>query len=456
MKGILDKLTAIFSEQGSFYRKSLVYALLITCIPIAVISIFLYLYAKQQIENQVIHAHQLELEMSSKRLNEQLGQLELYTHQVSYNSIFAPLEQTVLYENFQYVNELMKTLLTLKSPSPLIDDVYVYLANDSVVISGMEGINALKSTDDRKKFQSLLNQGSNIYWSYGIKNPYTKKIDSLPAALVLKLPGDYSRAPYGALIVQLDRDGLNNEINQLNAQGSGASFILNHEGDWVTTGLKAGASSGLEEELRTELLEHHHSDSTFLFKYQGVLYSISQKQYDRTGWRYVAATPLTYLTKPALESSRVIIMMCLFGLLGAVLLAWIASKRIYKPIQHLASLIRGEMSTRPGSYNEDELRFIEEQWMIVHSENQQASKRLKESLPVLKESFLIQFLLGHFDFLTDKELKDKMFAYGWDMEQKGFFVFLIQLLGLRQQEGRFLQGDEQLVTLLLPILSTNC
>lgn len=444
---LLQFKTAKEARQGSLFLKSLFYVLLSACLPVALISGFMYVYSKHQIEEQVSRNHQTELRYFAQLQDEQLSQLELAALQLTYNPLLPQAEYLDYLDNFQYFNDLLRSLITSKSISPTVQNVYMYVANKGQILSGTRGIAALDRTK-RNVYTDMLGQENNLFWMSGLTLPDTAPDETLPIVLVVKLPVDYSRAPYGLLLIELNRRMINDQLQQLNSGGNGAAFILDRSGEWITRGKTAGGDGGLEEELRRQIVAQGAPSGMFASSIGKVRYSVSFHTEEGRGWMYVSAIPVTQLTQPALMGTRIVLVSGLCIMLAAVVLALIVSRRIYHPIRQLIQFVRGDSAAGRPAFKARELQFIEERWMMVNAANEQAAHSLKEYMPILKQSFMLQFLLGQFSYLSEREMQEKLGAYGWNVQEKQYFVFLVQILGLRLQDeaARYTQGDEQLVS----------
>ena len=441
-----DFKTAKEANQGSLFHKSFFYVLLSACLPVALISGFMYIYSKHQVEEQVNQTHRLELRYFVQRQNEQLSQLKLAALQLSYNPLLPPAEQLDFLDNFQYFNDLLRALINSKNISPLVQNVYMYVANKGQILSGNRGIVSLDQTG-RSIYSDMLGHENNLFWMPNLTLPDATSEGTLPMTLVVKLPADYSRAPYGLLLIELNRRMLNEQLQELNPRGEGAAFILDQNGGWITSGRSAGDNAKLEEELRRQVMAYGGQSGLFASSIGKVNYSVSFHTEDG-GWTYVSAVPMTQLTQPALMATRVVLLSGFCIMLTAVGMAWFISRRIYHPIRQLIEFVRGNIVPDRPVFKARELQFIEERWMMVNSANEQAARRLQEYMPVLKEGFMLQFLLGQFSYLSEEETLEKLAGYGWDVQGKQYFIFLVQILGLRLQDKatRYAQGDEQLVT----------
>lgn len=78
----------------------------------------------------------------------------------------------------------------------------------------------------------------------------------------------------------------------------------------------------------------------------------------------------------------------------AVLLSWVASKRIYQPIVRLVNVIKDYKPTQESQ--EDDLAFIEQEWRHLSQESRVLESKLDKAYPALRSAFLCNWFKGTF------------------------------------------------------------
>src|SRR5690606_3619068 len=107
-----------------------------------------------------------------------------------------------------------------------------------------------------------------------------------------------------------------------------------------------------------------------------------------------------------------IIATSLFILLLAGVVSWLASRKLYSPIEKLVCKIGASRTSE--AKVKDEFALIEAQWNNLSRESQVLQKRLDQHLPYLREGFLMQLLQGYMYPFTEKELRERMENLGWE------------------------------------------
>jgi AraC-like DNA-binding protein len=433
-------------NKGHFYRKSLLFVVFITCIPTAIIGISSYYVGSSNIEHEVNRTHQLRLKKDIQRIDESFSQLELSLTQWSQSPAFgAKLRNLDTVQQYADIQDMYKSILTFKASNPLIDKVALYVDGPSLLITD-EMTERLTDAKEKSDLHSLIEGKTSVYWLL----PYTNlrlKQNGNSLILVHTLSGQGIK-PYGALLLYVNPNQLELMMKDINADENGVSFIVDGDYRSITpSSISRDASNELRVALSGELASRKSNGSTFGYDFKGEAYSISTGISNRLGypWIYVSATPMSNLTAPVVLISRLLIGISVIVLLLGLLLSWVASNKLYKPIQRIISLIQSDNKTTDKT-SSDEIELIEKRWQYVTRESQVLHERLDRALPVLKEGFMLQLVQGHLLGLSENEILEQMVQYGWDVQDKTFRMMLVQLHGLSDLDGKFLDGDEQLVT----------
>ncbi|WP_171656382.1 helix-turn-helix domain-containing protein [Paenibacillus foliorum] len=434
------------SGKGNFYRKSLVFVVAVACIPTGIIGISSYYIGSNKIEQEVNRTHQLQLNKGIQRIDYSFSQLELSLTQWALNPTFgAKLRNLDPVDQYTDIQDIYKSILTLKGSNPLIEKASIYIDAPSITINDeiTERINDVKEQND---FRSLLQSQSSIYWL----SPYTDlhlKQTGNSLILVHTLSGQGIK-PFGALLLYLNPQKVEALVRDLNSDENGASFILDGDYRWITAPVSASAiAKDLQTALSGELASRKDNGSPFVYNFHDKAYSVSNGLLNRLGhpWIYVSVTSMSNLTAPVVLISRLLTAISLVVLVLALLLSWFASNKIYRPIQRIVRLIQSD-SLSGDKESKDEIELIEKKWQYVTRESKVLHERLERALPVLKEGFMLQLVQGHLQGLSEEEALEQITQYGWDTQGKIYRMMLIQLHGLSNLNGRFVDGDEQLVT----------
>ena len=430
----------------NFFYKNLIIVFLVTCLPMAIIAISNYFIGVKQIEAEVKRNHRLQLQEIYQSMEKQLFQLETIGNQWVFNPIFnKELLNGDLRLKPDMTRELLVSLRILKESNPLIGNAVLYLDKDHLIVSDDEGIYTIPDEETKHTFQQFLNLKSSLIWWNQPISPlkYKSKVN---VAFVHKIQGA-GGDPLGTIILYLDKGQIDEFLYPLNPDGEGVAYILKKDGDWVTNGRSQNVKVlELDEAVRREVIDHELEAGDFIFKRKGISYSVTVGTFSRNEWKYVVATPLSKLTSPVILVSQLGFAISLIGLFVAIILSWLASRRIYRPVKHLVGLFKDNAVIPSTVDKNDEFQFIAGRWRKLIDESHQLETKLEQNRQSLKEGFLLQLIQGHLYFFSEKDLKEKMTFHGWNADDKGFAIILVRMDGIADTKGKFNEGDEQLAT----------
>ncbi|WP_458122637.1 AraC family transcriptional regulator [Paenibacillus sp. Z3-2] len=483
--------------KGRFYRYSLILALCMSSIPTAVIGFSSYALGTAHIEREVMGSHRALVERSAESMDELFVQVEQSAARWALDPrLDADLRRADLRMEYQRTQELYRFLGLMKASYPELKDAKLLLArSEPLLLSDTDGLRNISFAEDSKRFQKLVDAPSDLYWLDDFRWTASENEE---VVLVRKLPG-YGE-PYGALLLNLDRNQIEERMRRASFDDKGASFLYASSGpplirmsdvlpdDPMRT---PTFESALREELRTRVSDKPDS---YLFKWLGKTYSVSHSQLQRPGveWTYVTVSPLEALTRPVVLLSRSLLAVSLAGMLLALLIAWLASHRLHRPISRLVEILSGQfspalahssadgaagtaespekekglsrllrkirLSQQPKSgtaasgiekagHPYDELDYIETSWRGLADAKREAEARLEHTYPELRSAFLMQLMQGHYQTLSEQELLSRMERFGWSIHpDERLSVFLMQVGVLSPPESKFREEDELLMT----------
>ncbi|MFC4776288.1 helix-turn-helix transcriptional regulator [Paenibacillus sp. GCM10023252] len=423
--------------------------------PTTFIGLSLYVIGVDRIESEVNKTHQLRLAHVTKQMEEELAGMEVRLSQWSFNPTFGEKLRNVDYsDNYSFTRELLQTLLVMQETNPLIEEVYLFIDNNRAMISSSRGVNYIAEgeQDFLTSYASIMKTDSRLFWTKSLpipglnSNNQSLKTD-FKYSLVHKLPRDGVNS-YGAIIVRLNTAKMSAYFQEFAEDG--ISLLMDDGGDWLIRESSVSENRRqLQDQIHDNVLKRwpNKEQDTFLTTLDRTKFSVSYSTFHRLGtdWIFMTASDISKLSGPVVLMSRLIILVNVIALATAILLAWLASRKIYKPIGQLIGAIFKDKSDR-GSGHEDELKLIEKEWLNLTRESHNLQIRVEEQLPTLRESFMLQLVQGRLYYATEEELRSKIAFYGWETEHKQFTVLVVQLLGLTNAGGKFNEEDEQLVT----------
>ncbi|QNK57844.1 AraC family transcriptional regulator [Paenibacillus sp. PAMC21692] len=432
-------------KNRSFYRKSFTWFLFAASVPGLIIALATYGFAVGPMQKNISDLHQNQIKERAQNIDDQFGSVEQDISHWAFNPRFgSDLKEMNFVYQFRDTYDITKTLFMLQGSHPLINQVQLYINGHNTVLFQPE-FYMLDDSAQIDGFQRIIAEGTNIYWTDWLPaaEGNAQNADT-PIVLVHKIPGD-SSSPFGVLVTELKREKVMNLLKTMTPYNQGFTMLLDKKGELLVA--DHAEETAVNERLRAEVLGREEPSGTFLFNRDDITYSVSYGKLTRlsTEWTYISATPITTITSSVVKLSNTIFLVSASGLVLALLLSWLASRRVYLPVERLLNSLKwhkGEDLAR----GMDEFQFLENQWNQLHDESLNLRNRLDEQRTHVRSGFLLQLLQGHLASYTEKDLKSRMKLYGWDTDDHQFRILHIQLTGYDILTERFSQGDESLVT----------
>ncbi len=444
MNGWKTLLARLSGRSGSFYRKTLIMFLFVAGIPGIITGVLVYSMAGGKLEKELLNLHNNQIEQRSQNLNKQLSNLEMMLAHWAFDTSFDySLSDRDFVRDFEKTRDITNTLLVMQGSNTMIRNVSLYLRGSQPILFYPE-YSALHDGSVISLYDRLLDAGKTTYWTQLALDPDQPGKREL--TFVHLVPGG-SPKPIGALIVRLDNDQVAEALRTITPYTDGENFLMEPAGQLYVSANGSTIDSTFVMAVRSEIELNGSTEGSFLYEWNDKTYAVTYGYFARImdSWLYVSASPITNITAPVVFISKVILTVSLSALFLAVLLAWLASNRMYSPVKRLMMDLLPSASLIGGS-REDEFTLIERQWQHLNRESRELNAKLVEQLPHVKESFLHQLLQGYLYAYTEEDLRSRMERYKWQVRGKQFVVLYVQLTGIASMEGKFKFGDEGLVT----------
>lgn len=429
------------ARQSRHYRNILILLLIIAAVPGLILGAVLHEVAGGLVERELHARHVKQIAQRAHNLDETLSNIELtLTHWAFDPKFDYSLSGHSFVTGFERARDITKTLIVMAGSSPLAKKVELYLPEDGPLLFSPEYWR-VDRREEKDAYDYIMKAGTLTYWgeyAYDTSRPYNKDL-----TLVHHIPGG-SPDPFGALIVRLDNQKLSGLLQTMAPYGDGESFLMSKSGDIMATAYGHDPASPFIRTLRDRIRTEGALDGDFFLTLDKTKYTVSYGTLSRINdeWIYVSASPISSITAPVVTVSRWILALSGAVLLVAGLLAWLASRRLYSPIERLVRVLLGGKAVA----SEDEFKLIERRWLDLNRESRELQTKLDRQLPNVKEGFLHQLLQGYLSSYSEADLLDRMRHYRWEVDDRQFVVLFMRLTGFSGLEGRFSSGDEGLVT----------
>lgn len=318
---------------GSFYRKSLIMFLLVASIPGMITGVLVYTMAGGKLEKELLKLHNNQIEQRTRNMDEQLSNLEMMLAHWAFDTRFDySLDGHDFKRDFMKTRDLTNTLLVMQGSNTMIRSVGLYLQGEQPILFYPE-YSALNNSQGIDIYDGLIDgEDRTTYWTQLAFDPNSPTERDL--TFVHHIPGG-SRNPFGALFIRMDTDKVAQALQTITPYADGENFLLGDGGDTYISANGNSLNSPFVVALRERILSDQSGKGSFFFEWNGKNYAVTYGHFPRImdQWLYVSASPITNITAPVIFISQVILAVSASALLLAILLAWLASSRMYSPIK---------------------------------------------------------------------------------------------------------------------------
>ncbi|WP_240418504.1 helix-turn-helix domain-containing protein [Paenibacillus periandrae] len=441
--GLFTKLFGIMDKRRTWFRRSLLLLLTVIILPPMLLSISINVIATKELKEQINQTHGLLIQQMTQRVNQQLTQFEFTVRNWAVNQIFGDyLEHVDFYQELSTIRSIMNALGAMENSISFIKNIEIYIADQDLLISNMNGVSRIYNTEKRDRYRDAFKRPGDMYWSYGLNE--SSNVLNKDMALMHKIPAESSH-PFGAIIVEVDPVKFSSFIGQINPYREGYTLLMNENQEL----LSAGTFEKREDAaLLASGLKGHDGEGNYVFSWNGNEYLISNGIVPRMKWKFLLATPIYKLTEPVVLVTRIIAGITAVTFIILLILAWVASRRLYSPISRMMSLFVPEKSESESEppVHQDEIEFIESRWAQLTTESLILQDRLETQMPSLCEGFLYQLIYGHYYHLSEADIRKRLKNYSLDLGSVRVQFVLIQISGISRLQGKFSEDDEQLIT----------
>lgn len=412
--------------QGRFYKKSLIMIFLVSGIPGLIIGALVYWIAGGRVESELLQLHYRQIEQRSQTIDEYFNNLELILSHWAFDHKFdSSLAELDVNKDYTRAQDITRTLLLLQGSNTMVKKVELYLNGKRPLLFDPEY--TLVDPRIQSAIYSRLSQEKQItFWTQLAFDPNRPEKKDL--TLVHQIPGG-SQEPIGVLLFRFDEQKIANLLKTLTPYSNGETFMIEDFGNLFVSADGSAMDSPIVSTLLKEIQNKAETKGSFSFNWNKETFTVSYGKWSRIAadWTYVSVSPITGLTSPVLFISKLIFVASLISLLIAALLAWLASRSIYSPVN----------------------RFCDE-----------LNRKMAEQLPYVKESFFHQLVHGYLYAYSEEDLLSRVKQFKWDVRDRHFIIVYVQLNGITSMDGKFRNGDEGLVTFaalnMMEELASSC
>lgn len=407
MKNVYTYIRKLFLRR-KFFMKLLIYSLLIAIIPNMVTSIMTYVSVTKVFRQEASTKNRVLLTQMKNAMELLVRQIQENGKQVIYNTSFRNFENFpngYYYENlsgflktedlptnYWYLRnkqEAINSINLFRTSSSYVDTVYYYDKEKSIMLTfGAE--TSFKQYDFGsfydKDWYDPLNEYAEKSSIFMDTRTAVQPNQSVKDVITLIIRSNVSNA----FIINMDASKLERQIvSKLSDQDN--LLIVSREGGPIfqrngdkTTRELLGL---IEDEPRV------FQDEYMTFTRKNML--ITSTYSSELGWSFINYASMDNLEQGLNYLKQQILMSSLALLCATILIAFLSSKKLYRPLQQVVDMLRRQKPKTEGGVQpelKDEFQDIEDFVRLTVYEKDRIIDKLQESLPYYREKFIVSLL----------------------------------------------------------------
>ncbi|KIL40521.1 hypothetical protein SD70_13250 [Gordoniibacillus kamchatkensis] len=413
----------------SLFFRVLLSLLALVVMPVLVVGFFGNWYSQSSIQKEVGQSSLQMLEQTRRLMDNLLDDMDKMAIQLAKDRKLSDLMAAGSVEDMsKELSTVQDYLNNYYASSPYITSIYVYYKNSGMVQVTLTGMEKIADFQD-KDWLPIFNRMKRTEGKWVVRGSQAgiggNPQQSSQVSLIRPVPlvgNDFS----GAIVVN---------VNQQSVFQS-PSFRLLREGEeiWMVSpdGLhaynnKSGQEVAPEQFGRIQKLLGSDIDS-FTQSIGDTELSFSSVTSPYTGWKYIDVLPTRIMLARGEKIQTFMYVLAAFSMIVAVICALLMAKAIYQPIYSLFEYAQNKRKDAGEAFRKDdksEFSFLFSAMRTMKEKGEVLEHRLKENMPVLRQSFLGSVL--HEQTRNHEDRNRNFEYYGMPVTRYAFFVAILRI-----------------------------
>jgi AraC-like DNA-binding protein len=420
-------------QRGRFYLKLLFFCFLLASLPVLLLGIISYGKSAQVVRMKVSEQKALSLRQTQLGVEETLKVADqAMSHFFSSRLMVSVLSEPLRPDQFQLYNQVRTELTNMQRLDTGIEEVRVWsvAGNWMITNEGLSRLDAWTQSHPEVRIPELAEV--TVHRSPGDGEEGCGSYLLLQKGLPLT-----AYSSLGMATVKIPACRLN-EVFTAEEQKE-PLYLFDDQGELI---LQSGNTNAqLNAVVGQTAGELARADGKpFVLKAGNERYTVNYLISEYNGWTYVSAVSLNELNQSSREIGWFTFYICLGLLMLFILLAYLGSKKLYRPIGNIVKQVMAGQPPSGRGASGDELAFIGEQVHVLFDAKKSLEERLSGQGELLRSFFMIRLFLGG---LKEEEVTERLQEYGLNANLSSFCVVAVQTGNL--QETRFTEKDRDLL-----------
>jgi two-component system, response regulator YesN len=387
-----------------------------------VIGSVLYFCAAHSLALATIDANQNMLVQLNKSSDLLLTQVDRYLNQLSMDTnvenFMHYYKSNDIIAQIQINNSLNNNLIL---NNDYIKSISIYYFKENKVFTINKGIVDVSDYEDQQSIQKI--KGNRLNYTYWMP---TRKIvgaggHPINVITIVKSIPCNSFEPTAVAIVNISESYLRDTMNSIVNQAGLEIDVIDDQGCLISS------NKGMNIDLKKDRLDLRRAfqkkSGYYVGKYKTKKSLISFVTSESYGWKYIGIIPYKTVVESIGFIRNYALGCSILAIIFGILVSMFFSQKISKPLNVIAGLFKNN-EKRAGE--SDVLIYIAQNVSNILARNENIEKMLAEHLPVLRNNFLSNLLMGPLN--ANRKLQEGFQYYGIHLKPDCYYmVYLVSL-----------------------------
>lgn len=400
----------------SFLSKLMLFAFVISTLPVLFIGSFSYLTSSNEIQKNVNKSKMELILQINSNVEHKLATVNQTLNQVVNSSVLKrALDNPLNESDFILYNDLRNEIRNMQSFDTKLQDVVLINQRKNWMIKN-SGLYRLDQYKNYEQLANLINTSDNTSWVM-TPSAWFFSEESLNVtncdyniSLIKRLPTSKLHK-YGLAMANIPacslKDFINSEIQPFDSimiVDEHNRILLHPDNSMIG---KPVSESGFNE--ISTIADSPALSGQFKTLIDKKDYAVTYLKSQMNGWVYLSVTSIESMTKESGKIGTYTLYVCLFMLLLSISIAWLGSRRMYSPIERLLNQM-GQRKSDIKSKHANEFQVIGEHVQHLFQSKSQLEKEVRQHIQQVRTFFLIKAFNGH---LKKRELAEELEQFGY-------------------------------------------
>lgn len=417
-------------RRKSLLKKMILLGSVLSILPVVAIGLFAYIQSSKQVQERVNQAEMQYITQLNANIEQVLRTVDhtltnLAESRVMEDAMYSEMEAP----SFQLYNNLKSEITHLQSFDTKVEDVIIVNKQRNWLIKN-SGIKRLNEHPDEEAYLAKFELKPHTSWQLIAKSDYKDPISSYSCpymiSLVKQLP-NITIHKYALAIANIPACSIANLMIDGKDQGQEEIIVVNEQGQIMLHEDRQLIGQPLSSHpVAAAKLNLDGKSGQLEAELEGRPYTVTYLTSAFNGWTYMSIVSIDQLTEESRQIGWVTFGICLFIMLLSFGFVWLATNKLYKPINRLVTAIEGEDPDARGesSAPRNEVQVIEDHIKQLFNSNSKLEHEMRSQAQQVSSLFLHRMFSGS---LKEAEIDEKMEHFGLKRPWEHMAVLAIQV-----------------------------